>query len=320
MRRSVTPTIEGGLLAAITVIIGLIAVYIPIIGMLAEFFCAVPLAVLTARQGVSKGLTALVVIFILLSILISPIHSTRLVLTFGLCGVVLGWCVRKNFGAVKIFLATLIASSVAQIVTLGLLIVVMDVNLVETQIEMLRESFSDSFKIYETMGVDPAQINDAKKQVEPVIQTFALLIPTLIMFTALMNTLVIWFTTKLIFPKLQLKLPSMPPFAEWKFPEVFTFTAIFGALGIYWGFTRGWTIIYEISLNTLIISATVGLVQGFSLLSATLDRYKVSKFFRRFLYVFLILNGFLLQLVAVTGLADMVFDYRKKFSNDEGDD
>ena len=60
MNKSVTPTIEGGLLVAITVILGLITVYVPIFGMFAEFFCAVPLAVLTARQGLGKGLTALV--------------------------------------------------------------------------------------------------------------------------------------------------------------------------------------------------------------------------------------------------------------------
>ena len=52
MGRSVTPTIEGGLLVAITVLIGLVTVYVPILGMFAEFFCAVPLAVLSARPKV----------------------------------------------------------------------------------------------------------------------------------------------------------------------------------------------------------------------------------------------------------------------------
>ena len=108
MRKSITPTIEGGLLVAITVILGLITVYVPIIGTFLEFFCAVPLAVLTARQGAGKGLTALVVTFILLSMLISPLLAIRLALSFGVCGVALGWCVRKNFNAVRIFFTTLV--------------------------------------------------------------------------------------------------------------------------------------------------------------------------------------------------------------------
>ena len=312
MGRGITPTIESGLLVAITVIIGLVTVYVPIIGMFAEFFCAVPLAVLTARQGAGKGLTALVVTFILLSMLISPVLAIRLALSFGICGVILGWCVQKNFGAAKIFLSTLMVASAAQVFTLGLLIVLMDINLIDTQIEMVRESFDESFAMYESMGVEKERIAEAKTQVEPALQTLAFLMPTLIMLTALINTLAVWFTARWIFPKLQLKLPTMPPFVEWKFPAIFCYTTIIGGLGIYWGLTRSWTGIYEISLNLLIVSALVGLVQGFSLLSFIFDRYKVSKFMRRFLYVLFVLNMFFLQLVAVTGLIDMLFDYRKR--------
>lgn len=313
MGRSITPTIEGGLLVAITVILGLVTIYVPLIGMLVEFFCAVPLAVLTARQGAGKGLTALVVTFILLSMLISPVLAVRLVLSCCACGVALGWCVRKNFDAVRIFFMTLVVASAAQVVTLGLLIAVMDVDLIETQIEVVRESFNESFKLYEEMGVAPAQIDEAKGQVEPALELLTFLMPTLLMMTALINATAAYITAQWIFPKLQMKMPKLPPFAQWKLPSLFFYTAIIGGLGLYWGFTRGWTEIYEISLNLLIVSMIIGLVQGLSLLSFIFDRYKFSKFARRLLYVIAILNMFLLQIVAITGLLDMLFDYRKKF-------
>ena len=255
MGRNVTPTIEGGLLVAITVILGLVTVYVPLLGMLVEFFCAVPLAVLTARQGAGKGLTALVVTFILLSMLISPLLAIRLALSCCICGVVLGWCVRKNFNAVKIFLTTLIVASAAQVLSLWLLTVAMDVNLIEEQIQMVRESFDESFKLYEEMGIDKEEIRLAKKQVEPALQTLAFLMPTLILFSALINAVAAYLTAQWIFPKLQMKIPTLPTFAEWKFPALFMYTAIIGGLGMYWGFTRGWTEIYEVALNMLIISA-----------------------------------------------------------------
>ena len=313
VRKSITPTIEGGLLVAITVIMGLVTVYVPIIGMFVEFFCAVPLAVLTARQGAGKGISALFVTFILLSMLISPILAVRLALSFGICGVALGWCVRKNFDAIRIFFMTLVVASAAQVVSIGLLIAVMDVNLIDEQIEMVRESFDESFKMYEEMGVDKAQISEAQKQVEPALQLLAFLMPTLIMLTALINAVAVWLTAQWIFPKLQMKIPQLPPFAQWKLPSLFFYTAIVGGLGLYWGFTRGWTEIYEISLNLLIVSAIIGLIQGLALLSFIFDRYNVSKLMRRLLYVILILNMFLIQIVAITGLLDMLFDYRKKF-------
>ena len=313
MRKSITPTIEGGLLVAITVIMGLVTVYVPILGMLVEFFCAVPLAVLTTRQGAGKGLTALVVTFMLLSILISPLLAARIALSFGICGVALGWCIRKNFGAVKIFLITLIVASAAQVVSLTLLLAIMDVNFIEMQIDMVRESFDESFKLYESMGVEQARIAEAKSRVEPMLQMMMFLMPTLIMLSALINTLAVWFTSKWIFPKLQMKLPTFPPFAEWKFPSLFMYLAIVSWLGLYWGFTRGWTNIYEIALNLTIVSMLIGLVQGLSLLSYIFDRYKISKLVRRLLYVLIFLNMLFIQLVAITGLVDMLFDYRKKF-------
>jgi len=315
MRKSITPTIEGGLLVAITVILGLVTVYVPLIGMFLEFFCAVPLAVLTARQGAGKGLTALFVACILLSMLISPVLAIRLALSFGFCGVALGWCVRKNFNAVRIFFTTLVVASAAQVVSIGILIAIMDVNIIETQIEVVRESFNESFALYESLGVDKNQIAESKKQVEPALQAMIYLMPTVIMLTALINAVAAYLTAQWIFPKLQMKIPQLPPFAQWKLPSLFFYTAIIGGLGLYWGFTRGWTEIYETSLNLLIISGIIGLVQGFSLLSFIFDRYKISKLMRRFFYVIIILNMFLLQIVAITGLLDMLFDYRKKFFN-----
>lgn len=312
MRRSVTPTIEGGLLVAITVIIGLVTVYIPIVGMFAEFFFTLPLAVLTVRQGVGKGFSAMFVALILLSILISPLLALRLILGCGICGVAFGWGVKKNFGAVKIFLVTLTVASAAQILLLLLLMVIMNVNFIEMQIQILRDAFDDSFTMYESMGVDKAQIEESKGQVEPLLQTLAMMIPTLVLLSALINSVAIWFTSQWIFPKLQLKLPTFPPFAEWKFPATFLYLAAFGALGMYWGVTRGWTQIQELSLNVLFISMIIGLVQGLALLSALFDKWNVSKFVRRFLYVIIFLNMFFLQLVAITGLVDMLFDYRKK--------
>ena len=321
MSRSVTPTIEGGLLVAITVIMGLVTVYVPLIGMVVEFFCALPLAILTARQGVGKGLTALVVTFLLLSILISPLLAARLILSFGVCGVTLGWCVQKNFGAVRTFLATLMIASAAQVATLWLLLFVMDVNIVTEQIELVRESFNESFSLYESMGVDKARIAEAKEQVEPAIEATMHLIPVLLMFSALFSTVAVWFSARLIFPKLQLKLPQFPPFAQWKFPVAFLYMAAFSLLSLYWGVTRGWTQIYDVSLNLLVVAMLVGLVQGLSLLSFMFDRFNVSKFLRRIFYVLILLNMFFLQLVAVTGLMDMFFDYRRKLrAKDEGGD
>ena len=73
--------------------------------------------------------------------------------------------------------------------------------------------------------------------------------------------------------------------------------------------------IYEVALNLTVVAMLIGLVQGLSLMSFLFDRYKLSKFLRVAFYVMVLLNMFFVQLVAITGLIDMMFDYRKKFFN-----
>ena len=56
-----------------------------------------------------------------------------------------------------------------------------------------------------------------------------------------------------------------------------------------------------------------GVVQGISLLWYTAEHYRVSKLLRYVLLFILLTNGILLQILAFTGLFDMLFDYRRRF-------
>ncbi|MCR5833032.1 MAG: YybS family protein [Selenomonadaceae bacterium] len=319
MGKSITPTVEGGLLVAITVILSMISIYIPVFGVLIQFFCAVPLAVLTARQGKGKGFLALTVTMILLMMLMGPVTALKITLVFNLSGVVLGWCLYEKYGAVRTFISTLMVSFAAEVLLLMLLFVLMDVNFIEMQKEMLRESFQESFQMYESMGVEQARIAEAQSQVEPLLKVIAILMPVLIFISSLVFVIFQWLATKMIFRKLQMSFPIFPPFAAWKFPVAFMYMAVVGGLGMYWGSTRGWVGIYEIAMNITLIALLVGLIQGFALLSYVFNRYNVSKFVRWLLYVLIILNMLFLQIVAVTGLVDMLFDYRKRLLKRGGD-
>lgn len=316
MVRNVTPTIEGGLLVAITVILGLLTMYLPLVGIFVEFFFAVPSAVLTARQGAGKGLSALFVAFVLLSMLIGPVFALRICLSVGLCGVALGWCVRKNFNAVRIFFTTLVVASAAQFLSIALASIILDVDIIDTQIKMLRESFDESFSFYESMGVDKAQIAQAQANTETGFKILVFLLPTLLMLAAVVNAATVYLTSQWIFAKLNMKMPHMPAFAEWRFPSLFFYLAVVGGLGLYWGSTRGWTGIYEIALNVFVMSLIIGLIQGLSIFSAVADKFKLSRLVRGFFYAAIFLSPFLLQLTAAWGLIDTVFDWRKKFLYD----
>ena len=165
MRNNVTPVVEGGLLVAVSVVLGLAATYLPIVGMAVEFFCAVPFVILTVRQGEGKGLTALIVSFFLLAMFMGPLLAARLAFTINICGVILGWCITKKFDTVKSFLATFISAAIAQMLLIIFLATVMDINFAELELSTLKESFDEVFKIYEDAGIEPAVLSEMREQI-----------------------------------------------------------------------------------------------------------------------------------------------------------
>ena len=310
---NIKPIVEGGLVTAIAVILGLVSTYLPVIGAIVDFFWALPFTILTVRLGVKKAAYSLAAAIILLSLFIGPILTVRLALSFGLSGLALGFAVERKFNAVKTFMLTLMVSFAAQIIAVMLLLFVMDINVIDTQIDIVKESFEETFALYETMGMDQEQIDQAKSQVEPAIKLLGFLMPTLLLLMALINTVACFFTAKWILPKLGLSIPNFPPFAEWRFPVAFLYLMILALLGLYWGGTRNFTLLYTVSINANILALFVGFIQGLSILSFAADRYNVSKLIRRLVFIILILNFMLFQIVAFTGLFDMFFDYRRRF-------
>ena len=313
MNSKVTPIVEGGLMAALTAILGLASVYLPIVGLVIEFFCPIPIVVLTVRQGLKFGTAAVVASFILLLMFMGPVLSIRIALSFSLCGLVLGECLRRGFSAVKCLIPTLAMSFAAQIVMLIMFMGIMGVDLIGENMQIIRESFDQSFKFYEEMGVDPETIGYSKTMIEPIARLIGLLTPIILFFVALINTVGSYCIAKWIFKKLKMKFAEpLPPFAQWRFPIAFLYLAAFSALGIYW--SESWQSggLHFVSVNALFFAALIGLTQGLSLLSFIADRYNISKFVRRIIFVVVILNFMFLEIIAFTGLFDMIFDYRKR--------
>ena len=316
MNSKVAPLIESGLISAITAILGMAATFLPVVGLFVEFFCPLPIIILTVRRGLKFGLAAVFVSLLLLLIFMGPILAVRITLMFSLCGLMLGYCLSRGFSAVKCLVPTLIMAFAAQVISILMMSIVMGVDMVDDEIKLLRESFAESFQVYQDLGVDTATIGYAQNEVETIIQLIAVLTPIILFLSALANVIVSYFIAKIIFRKLNMKFAEpLPQFTQWRFPIAFLYLAAFSALGLYWGETRTLTVLYFISMNGLFFAILIGLLQGLSLLSFLAERYKISKFVRRIVFVILILNFMLAQVVAFTGLFDMIFDYRKYFRN-----
>ena len=104
MEQRTVPVAEGGLLAALTVILALAAVYLPVIGIAAALLWPIPIIVLVVRHGVRQGMMAAVVAGIIMALFIDPVTALQMVISFMPTGIVLGWGFRRSWSAVKVFL------------------------------------------------------------------------------------------------------------------------------------------------------------------------------------------------------------------------
>lgn len=105
-----TPLTESGLLTALTVIMALMAVYLPVLGMVAALLWAVPIILLVVRHGLRWGIMAVVVSAVIMAVLIEPMLSLRMTISFAPTGLALGYGFRQEWPAARIFAVTLVVS------------------------------------------------------------------------------------------------------------------------------------------------------------------------------------------------------------------
>ena len=163
-------------------------------------------------------------------------------------------------------------------------------------------------------SLTPTETQALEKQVASLVETVSLIAPTIFVVESALAVLVNFVAAGVLFSRIGQKMPSLPPFREWRFSVYFLFLFGFSLVGLYWGGTRHISLLYEASLNGDIIATFAGLIQGFSLLWYVADHWKIGRFWRWTIVAFAVLSAFLMQLIAFTGLFDMYFDYRRRFS------
>ena len=317
MNSNVKKLVEGGLLAAVTVILCLGSIYLPVVGAFIEFFCSVPIAILTVRQGEKIGLASVFVAFVMLFIFIGPLLAVRVTLMFGMCGLIFGACLRRGLSATKSFIPLVVMSFAAQIISVVMLYVVLNIDYAAENAKIMTKSLEGALTFYESVGVDPATLGYSKELIESTVQMLVILTPLLLFLVALLNAAGTYFVTRIFFRKLRMEFPApMPPFSEWRFSVFFAYLAGFAAIGLYWGEQWSSALLYFVSTNAFFFAVLTGATQALALLSFVMNHYKISKIIRVLVFLILLSNFTLIQFISIVGFFDMFFDYRKSLWKD----
>ena len=227
-----------------------------------------PVALTEPTDLLLSVVMAVLVSGVIMALLIEPTISLRMVLSFGPTGLVLGYAFRRRWSGAQAFGTTLVASVAGKLLTFGLLFLLTSVNPLNMQMDVMQQSFDETFAVYEQMGMDKAAIEASRAQVQEALTYLNLLLPFVVGVMGLLDAAVAYI--------------EIQP-------------------------------LYQAAFNLNMVAMGAGVIQGLSLMSYVMDRFRVGKVMRICLYAFVLLGGVLMQILAFTGLFDMLFDYRRRF-------
>ena len=313
--RQISPGQERWALLIMAFLFALAAPFLPIVGVLFLLGWTAPLVVLIARHGYGyavPGVLCVAGFYYAVLGAMGALHTLFLVVPLAFF---LGFGLRRKWQAVRLVKGGLVTSLVSTLVSLLLVALLFGVDPLAPFIEAVRDSYQSlGSAVQSGGGLSPSEAQALEKQVASLIETVSLIAPTIFIVESALAVLLNFFAAGVLLARVGETMPALPPFREWRFSVYFLFLFGFSLVGLYWGGTRHIPLLYEASLNGDIIATFAGLIQGFSLLWYVADHWKIGRFWRFTLVAFAVLSAFLMQLIAFTGLFDMYFDYRRRFS------
>ena len=300
-------------MTAAAVVYALAAIYLPMLTMMMGMLWPVFIALVTVREGLRWGVLAAAASLLLTILFATPMTGAFFVLSFAPTGLVLGVLFRRRTDTVRALVGGALASLAGKAAAAGMTLLLFGLNPFAMDISMANETMDETLAMYRSLGMSEAQLEETRAASAQVLELFVLMLPALFLGSSVIEVTACFVLLRKVLQRLGIPAAGLPAFTEWHLPIFFSYLFGFSLIGLYWGTTRDIAWLYQAALNGYLIAFIAGLVQGLSLLQYLMKHFRVSSFVRILIYMFIVLNGFMTQIVSWTGLFDIAFDYRKRF-------
>ena len=307
------PAATAGVMTAAAVVYALAAIYLPMLTMMMGMLWPVFIALVTVREGLRWGVLAAAASLLLTILFATPMTGAFFVLSFAPTGLVLGVLFRRRTDTVRALVGGALASLAGKAAAAGMTLLLFGLNPFAMDISMANETMDETLAMYRSLGMSEAQLEETRAASTQVLELFVLMLPALFLGSSVIEVTACFVLLRKVLQRLGIPAAGLPTFTEWRLPIFFSYLFGFSLIGLYWGTTRDIAWLYQAALNGYLIAFIAGLVQGLSLLQYLMKHFRVSSFVRILIYMFIVLNGFMTQIVSWTGLFDIAFDYRKRF-------
>lgn len=292
--------------------------YLSMYSVIVSLIIPAPLILLVIRHGFRTGaLVAVVSGFVSALVLSSPLMAVNLLIT-GIIGIALGMGLREQWK----FTPLLLIGTAAGLIALGLRVwmysLLFGENLLAVGLAAMEAGATQWVTIYESLGLGVEQVEQMEELAGSLTETILLILPLGLAASAVLQAYINLFLVRLLvrrLPSMPGDVPWVPPFRSWKWPWYFV-----------WGFILVRLLMLVLSLlgvpadiweraaiNLDLFFVYLFFIQGLAIMWYYFDHYKVGKFLRILLVVFLVMaGGVMLLFVALVGILDTWFDFRRR--------
>lgn len=307
----IVPMVEGGVLAAVSIIFALISVYVPVLGTFVNLIWPVPIILLGVRHGYKWSILSTVVAGMIISILMHPMQAVGVVVGFGLIGIVLGHAFRSGFSPLKAMVWGSIASLISKGAVIIIVTAVMGFNPVHTQTEAMSGAIGQVVEIYRSFGMNEVDLAKLAESLKAMIGMIKIILPAAFGIASVFDTYINFLVAKAVLKKLGHTIEPFPPFKSWNLPQYILGVYGLSLLAVTWLHNQPETMLYKAAVNLQVLAVVALLVQGLALFYYFTDKYNLSKIVKSIILFLIFTNGLFSQALIFAGVFDLVFDYRK---------
>lgn len=308
--------VEAGLMAAMIVIIFLINTYMPLFSYIVLFILSIPITLLYLRHDFKIAISTVAVSAVIISMVANPVSAIGSIFLYGSSGLVLGYCIKNNKGALKTFLlltgAMLVGTIIDSMITIYMFYGNSLTTLIEENIRMIKEGMDSAVGMYNSMGVDTNSMGAMMDQINSMTpETIMLMIPSILILTAGCEAYLNYIISRKIIKRFNYEMPGFKPFNQWYIDSRVGASMI--AVMLLCSMISGKSSIgqYGYVTTTYVLRITATIIGISVIYNWLLKRGAVNKLILFMLIVFSFLNPLIAQIMYLIGITDFILDYRR---------
>lgn len=308
--------VEAGIITGIIILLALMNIYMPVFSLFGRFILPIPVVILMLRHNLKVTITSIAVSGILVGFMYNPLSGISSAIMFGITGIALGYCIKKDMEVAISILILSISSIVGTIIDMVIYISIISkstlAEFVDEMIQLMNESMQLTLNMYSKMGV-------SEEQLKPITESFKIMnsdfflkvIPGMIILSSVIFAYFTYIITRAILKRLNYNIKEMPKISHIHVNiKVATFTAIGLLIGVL-------LVRQNIKAGEYILNSSQILLQylflfgGVSVAIYYLRfKYKLSKGVSSLIIIFTLFSQ-LAFIYVVLGISDIIIDFRK---------